>query len=105
MTKNLESLSEEILSLSTKSKQMNKVIEELCELARAVSRYNNDPYNSDNVNNLFEEFVDVEVVMNELSSMLIDDYGLDKYDYMMNLWNKTKEDELKLVVEKLKLEQ
>ena len=105
MSENVEQLCEEILKHSTKSRQRYKIMEELSELIRAVSRYSDDPTDERNINNLFEEMCDVIIVMKELELMLLDDLGEDKLDEYVDKWEKIKLAELEELIEKLKTNQ
>lgn len=96
---------EEIIKLSTPRKQKLKVMEELSELIRAVSRYMSDSSNEDNINNVFEEMCDVYIVMAELELLLLQDLGEDKFiEYAQN-WEEKKCAELEELIETLKTNQ
>lgn len=101
----IDDLCKKIVSLSTPRKQKLKVMEELSELIRAVSRYISDPSNEDNINNVFEEMSDVYIVMRELELLLIHDLGVDKFtDYAVK-WEDIKYSELEELIETLKTNQ
>lgn len=105
MSENVIELCEKIVKLSTKGTQKLKVMEELAELIRAVSRYMNKPDDENNINNVFEEMCDVIVVMKELELILLEDLGEDKFDEYTEKWETIKLAELEELIEKLKFKQ
>lgn len=101
----IDDLCKKIVSLSTPRKQKLKVMEELSELIRAVSRYISDPSNEDNINNVFEEMSDVYIVMRELELLLIHDLGIDTFTDYATKWEDIKYSELEELIETLKTNQ
>lgn len=101
----LEEQCKEIVKLSTPTKQKLKVIEELSELIRAVSRYMSDLKDESNINNVFEEMCDVYIVMRELEVLLINDLGDDKFIEYATKWEEKKFDELEKLIKTLKTNQ
>lgn len=99
---NINDLCKKIVSLSTSKKQKLKVIEELSELVRAVSRYISDSDNKDNIDNVFEEMCDVYIVMRELELLLINDLGIDTFTDYTTKWEDIKYIELEELIEVLK---
>lgn len=105
MNENVEKLCEKIVKLSTKGTQKLKVMEELAELIRAISRYMDNPNDEANIDNVFEEMHDVIIVMKEMEIILLDDLGEDKFDECAEKWETIKIAELEELVEKLEAEQ
>ena len=105
MSENISEFCEKIVKLSTKGTQKLKVIEELAELIRAISRYMDNPDDEANINNVFEEMHDVIIVMKEMEIILVDDLGEDKFDEYAEKWETIKIAELEELIEKLEAEQ
>lgn len=105
MSEEVEKMCKKILKLSKRSTQTNKVMEELSELIRAVSRYVDNPKDKDNINNAFEEILDAIIMIKQFEIMLLEDLGDDEFEEYADKWEKIKLAELEELVEKLEAEQ